>query len=475
VLLSGRLFAQDQALLAKSKQAHQDMEAGRFGDAAELYRELVKAIPDEPRLRLNLAIALDKAGQPAEAIPELQAVVSAEPKLEAAWFLLGVANAQLKRPRDAIGPLRQAVQLNQSNWRALFELADAELSSGEPTAAAQDFGRLAKNQPDLAKAWEGLGLAYLTLSDRAIMSIKEVDVHSPYWYALLAQTRVSEGDPDSAAGLYLRAIERDPQIPGLHAALAAVYTELDRASDAAKEEQLEAALPKANCAAASARCLFQRGDWQGALNESSTRPTIANRYWASLASRKLAEQSLSHLSKLAASGEVHELLADSAQRAGRRLDAIAEWRKAIEAEPGNARLEGRLAESLYRAREYPEAQRRLEALVKAQPENPDWQYLLGVTLARQSREEEALPFLEKAVRLEPDFLPAQENLGRVYLKLGQPAKAVTCLERALPIDDGSISFSLSSAYRRLGRREEERRAFARYQQMQRDLTRSQVR
>ena len=67
----------------------------------------------------------------------------------------------------------------------------------------------------------------------------------------------------------------------------------------------------------------------------------------------------------------------------------------------------------------------------------------------------------------PGHLPASEVLGRVYLALGQPQKAITLLEKARPLDDGAISFALSSAYRRLGREPESRAALARYQQLTR--------
>jgi predicted Zn-dependent protease len=125
-----------------------------------------------------------------------------------------------------------------------------------------------------------------------------------------------------------------------------------------------------------------------------------------------------------------------------------------------------LAESLYRAREYDEAASLLKPLVASHPENADWQYLLGGALLRQKRDEEALPYLEKAARENPDFLPGQENLGLAYLDVNQPAKAVECLERARPLDQGSISFALSNAYRRLGRADDARAALARYRQLQ---------
>ena len=461
------LPAQDAALAAKSSQARQDMLSGHYQDAAAIYRQLVSALPAEPRLRLNLALALVKAGEPNAAIPELQRVTRDDPKLGAAWFLLGLAYAQLKRPREAISPLREAVRLDSTNPQALFELADAELSSGAIEEARRHFSMLAGQKPEMAKAWEGLGLSYLAISEHAVTDLKNDDADSAFWFALRGRARATNGDTAGAIQLYKRAIGLDPRIPGLHAALASLERESDQSQEAAKEDALEAEVKKPDCHSVSAVCLYVNHDWAGVLSQRERQASAENLYWASLAAGDLAQESFEHLSKLSASGEVHDLLAQADQRSGKRLEAISEWRKALALDPSNSRLQGRLAESLLRAREYPEAQRLFEQLVKTEPENPDWQYFLGSTLQREDRDEEARPFLERAAQLEPDFLPAQENLGRVYLKLGQLDKAVVCLERAGPLDDdGSIAFALSAAYRKLGRAEAARNALQKYQQLQ---------
>jgi predicted Zn-dependent protease len=162
---------------------------------------------------------------------------------------------------------------------------------------------------------------------------------------------------------------------------------------------------------------------------------------------------------------MHAVLADSYQRMGRRLDAVAEWRKALELDTANRMLQARLAESLIRARIYPEAEQILTPLVASHPENGEWQYLLGNALLQQKRDQEALPHLIAATERLPNLLPAQEALGRAYLDSGKPTEAVSHLEKARPLDDGSISFALSSAYQQLGRDQEARAALARYREI----------
>jgi tetratricopeptide (TPR) repeat protein len=266
----------------------------------------------------------------------------------------------------------------------------------------------------------------------------------------------------------------DAQLPGLHGALAAFHRENGDIAEAEREEELETKAKKSACEAASSACLYLRNEWSEVIKKQAIDPTVENSYWASLAGEELARQSFEHLAKLPASSEMHDVLARLDEQSGKRLEAVAEWRKAVALDPSNLDLQARLAKSLFRAREYPEAEQLFEKLVNSQPDNVDWLYFLGGTLLRQGKEAESLPYFENVARLQMDALPVQENLGRVYLKLGQIEKAIPCLERAIPIDDdGSVSFALSTAYRKQGRTEEAQSALKRYREIQRKRDNSQ--
>jgi len=451
----------------KSSQAKRAVLSGQYAEAAELYRELLREMPNEPGLHLSLGLALEKAGQPTAAIPELEIVTRAQPKMAGAWFLLGLAYAQLKRPGEAIVPLREALRLDPSNSQALLELADAEMTSGDAAGASRDFGKLSVQHPEMPKAWEGLGLARLRQSEAAADEIEKEDPESPWRLALLARDRVSRGELGEALRFYGKALQKNPDLPGIHSARAAVYREMGRTDAADEESAAEARVRAPSCSASQQACLYRKGEFSAVLAQAR-RHSPEQLYWVALAAGELAQQSFAHLAKLPPSPESHELLAESYQRSGRRLDAIAEWKKALALKPENARVRGRLAESLYRAREYAEAESLLKPLVASYPENAEWQYLLGSDLFQQKRDEEALPHLREAARLEQNFLPVWENLGLAFLDVNQPEKAVECLEKARPLDQGSISFALSNAYRRMGKAEEARAALARYRELTAD-------
>ncbi|MEO7144187.1 MAG: tetratricopeptide repeat protein [Bryobacteraceae bacterium] len=457
--------AQDEALAAKSHAAKDALIAGHYTQAAKLYRELAAALPGNPGPRLSLALALEKAGHPAEAIPELDRVVHAEPRMAPAWFLLGLAYQQLGQPQKAIAPLQNAVRLDSTNLQAQIELADAEMGAGDARDAVEGFQSLAARHPEMAKAWQGLGFAYATLGERASKRLDEAAPHSSFWDALMARARFAEGRYAEALALDREAIRQSPELAGLHAARAEIYRAAKHPDWAAVEDARESNVRKPDCPASAAACAYLSGDWAAALAAAGKTISPENLYWAALACAKLAEGAFQHVAALPSTPEIHELMAESDQRLGRRVEAVAEWRKALAIAPHDRRLQGRLAESLDRDHQYEEAGQLLKPLVAAQPENGEWQYLMGEVLYRERRAELALPYLVAAQRLQPEHLEAMEILGRVYLELDQPAKAIACLEKARPLDDGSISFALNTAYRRLGREEEARAALARYRRL----------
>ena len=454
---------QGDALPEKSRLAKQALTEGRYGDAVDLYRQLVKALPGNSGLRFNLAVALDKAGQPSAAIAEAERVTRANPSSAPAWLLLGLAYQQLNQPTNAIAPLRQAIRLDPKNSTALLELGDAELTTGDPRDGAKHFSMLTAAEPEFSKAWEGLGRAYLSLNEASAQQIQRQASESPYFSVLLARSRAAEERYAEALSLYANALGQLSDLPGLHAARAEIYRETKHEDWAAIEDERESHVAKPDCSRRPAACAYLADDWQSVVATSSQRPSPEGLYWTALASSRLAEESFRKLASLPQSPEMHAVLADSYQRLGHRLDAVAEWRKALDLKPADRLLQARLAESLVRARAYPEAQSILTALVAGQPENGELQYLLGNVLLQLKQDDEALPHLVAATNRAPDLLPAQEALGRVYLDLDKPAEAIALLEKARSLDEGSISFALSSAYRKLGRTEEARAALARYQ------------
>ena len=103
------LVAQTDALAQKSQQAKHLMAEGRFADAIPVYEELCRALPSNPGLRLNLALAYQMAGKPGKAVPEFEQVLRADPSNQPALLSLGATYLALNEPAKAVPSLTKVV------------------------------------------------------------------------------------------------------------------------------------------------------------------------------------------------------------------------------------------------------------------------------------------------------------------------------------------------------------------------------
>jgi len=440
---------------ALAQKARSALLADRFDEAIGLYQRLVQALPAEPGARLNLAMALYSAGRYKESLVQLERLRVSQAANARFWFLLGVGYLKLEQPAKAVEPLERAVHLDASYLPNRIELAGALLESGALEKAEAAFRALAKDEPGLPKAWQGLAVTRLELSREASDALDRLAPDSSFRYALAALAAVGQGDREQARALYRKAQSAVPAAPWLDSELAAL-------SDGAKPG------PDASRVAGHPLALAFFGGEPERVLALSPRPRDPEAlYWRSRAYAELARSAVERLASLPPSAERHELLAAALQRAGRRAEAVAEWREASRVSPADRRIRGELARSLRLNRQYDEAAPLLEELTRLDPSRAEWQFELGDCLVNQGRPEQALERLSRACELQPGLLEAQALLGQVLLQSGDAEAAVVHLEKAAPLDrDGSIHFQLAGAYRSLGKPELARQALVRQKALQ---------
>ena len=186
----------------KAQLAKQLMASGRAGEAVPIYRELLRAMPDNPGLALNLGLALDMSGDKRAAIREYQAVLKLDPQSFPARLLMGTAYLDLGQPAEAIGPLEESVKLQQGNQDAQATLADAELAQERFGTAAARFEKLSKQDPSSPKVWYGLGACYEGLGQKSFDDLAAVASNSAYWLYLVAESRSANDQSYSAFYFY---------------------------------------------------------------------------------------------------------------------------------------------------------------------------------------------------------------------------------------------------------------------------------
>ena len=142
---------QIDSLALKSQQAKQLMAEGHFQQAISLYRELNKAVPNNPGLKLNLGMALHLAGKKREAIPELEQAVKLDPEMAPAWLFLGTTRLQLGETVAAVKPLRTVLELQPEQQQARQMLAGALLSLERAEEATVEYHRLTGEDPGMPR------------------------------------------------------------------------------------------------------------------------------------------------------------------------------------------------------------------------------------------------------------------------------------------------------------------------------------
>jgi predicted Zn-dependent protease len=460
--------AQSQDIEALSRTVRQLMAEGHFEEAIPICEQLVKAVPGNTGLVLNLALAQEMAGHPAKAVPLFEEVLKAEPGNVPALTSLAASQLELNQPRLALPPLKKLLTLQAANRNARGMFADALMSLDQLDEAAVQFRKLASEDESDAKAWYGLGKAYESLGARLLERLSKSAVESPYVAALIAYSRLSQQQYRSAFFFFRQAELKLPKLRGLHAGLAKIYQETGHADWAATEEKQEESLPPPGCAANPAECHFVQNRYLESAKAATTNPAAPNLFWGVKAYNQLALEAFARLGGLPESVELHALKAQILHGHKQDLQAAEEWRAALKLAPGNQRLGGELATSLFLAHDYKAAMPLIEKLLlQSDKGSADLSFMMGESLLRTEQPEKAVPYLETALHADSKMLPAHASLGLALSKLDRGNDAIPHLEKALALDDdGSLHYALARAYQQAGNAQRSRELMEAYQRIQ---------
>jgi tetratricopeptide (TPR) repeat protein len=233
-LLSTTLAAQDPGAEA--------LRSGRYGEAEQIYRRMLKESPENPHLHMNLGLALHSGRKYKEAVREFEWYLRAQPQPGPVHLLLGAARLKLNQPCEAIAPLERA-RTWQANEQTLVELGDAYQGCKRYADAARTYQRAAKLKPSdsvLARAaarcfWQAREYA----EARALYaSLKANDAEFLYEYG---DTLSRVDGAEAGLPLLKQAVEAAPDLIPAHGALGRVLMELGHAAESIPH--LEAAAP----------------------------------------------------------------------------------------------------------------------------------------------------------------------------------------------------------------------------------------
>jgi arylsulfatase A-like enzyme/Flp pilus assembly protein TadD len=175
------------------------------------------------------------------AVPQLEKVLKAEPRLAVANQSMGVALNGLERYADAIPWLQTAVELNPQSGRAHLELGTALGATGNWAASAVQFEAAVARAPQSDDVRFFLALAYDNLgrtADAERTYRETLKINPNHFRGNLFLGRLFGMQNNGAAALpFLQKAERlQPQSPDAHAYLSKVYVELGQSENARREE-----------------------------------------------------------------------------------------------------------------------------------------------------------------------------------------------------------------------------------------------
>ena len=455
-------------LATKARRGRAAMAEGRFDEAAALYAEITRALPDEPGMLLNLGMALSMAGRPREALPHLQAALKLRPDLLPASLFLGVAHLDLGQPAQAVPPLQRVVAAQPDNQEARQRLADALWSLERFEPAVQQFQALTERDPRDPRAWYGLARCYEGLARGPFEALQRSAPESYYLLLLVAQSMEAQGKAANAFRLYREALDKEKHLAEAHEALARIYERTNHADWAAIEREKARAMPPPDCRSQRLECEFQAGRYTAVLTAALPLTTTEGRYWVSRAASALADAAFARLAALPPSPEATlrrvEILLAQRRPTGEAIEALKE---AAAAWPDDLRIRREQATVLYLAKDAEGAIPLLEDLLKREPDSAQLALLLGEALLKTLQSAKAVVVLERLVGRDPKLLPAQAALGRAYLEAGEMAKAIAPLQAALETEkDGSLHYQLARAYRATGRADFASQAVQEFQRLQ---------
>lgn len=131
-------------------------------------------------------------------------------------------------------------------------------------------------------------------------------------------------------------------------------------------------------------------------------------------------------------------LAGSYEAQGQYGEAIAMYRKAIEADPDNSRIYQTLGMHYREQEKYEEAERVLQRAIEIDPRN-DYAYVeLGRCYLERKMWDKGIPVLEKAIDINPRETYAYLFLGMALNELQQCDKAIGILKGALNSDPDNV-------------------------------------
>jgi len=407
-------------------------------------------------------------------ILELNRARELEPQNAGILVELGIAHAERKEWRQALGMLRKAVAIAPGSARAHYNLAlTLDRAAPGKGAGIPEYRTALRLAPLHVDALTNLAV---DVGDRNAAEAKplferalRVDPSNPKVHLNFALLLKRQGDEDASVSEFQAAIQSDPNLLEARRQLIAILMSRKEWSQAMEQcrEVLKRDPNDAATRYSLAQALLRSHREEEGKKEMERVLALRNRAQEQQDAQALEDEGMRYLRAgqareavkpfrsalgLAPSAGNHMYLGVALAGAGDVDTGIRELRTALDLEPGNARAHLNLGSVYLQEGQEPAARAEFEKALELDPWLAEAHNNLGSMLAKDQKFEDAAGHLQLAAELDPGYLEAVFNLGLALRNLNRIDDALKAFRRAAELapDSPQAQFALGMTLRDKG-------------------------
>ena len=473
-----------QAPRVTYEKAVSHMQRGEWTSAISLLREVIEAVPGNPRLHNTLGIALSSAGEADAAAEQFGRALQLEPAYPSALKNLALHEMSRNRPVAAKPYFERLLAASGGDPFAHLGLGEIAFADSDFARAVTHFekgGELLERDPRLVVNF-AKALLETRQPAKAVVALEKLpatappDIHFQAGLALAGIERYAE-----AAREFQRADggNADPYDLGFNLVLAYVKSGRHNEALRAGEEMLEAGHGTAELYNVLSQAYEHSGDTKSAYDALRTATELApedESNYVDLIALCLDHENFDlgieiadiSVSRVPGSHRLHLQRGVALAMKGRFDDAEGSFDRATELAPEESLPGTALGLILMQQDRLPEAVEVLRKRSERAPNDYLAHWFLGEALHRSGvepgteAEAEAVQAARRSVVLNPELLQSRLLLGRMLARRGALEEAIEHLEKARAIDPTEVAatYQLALVHRSRGDAEQAKELFA---------------
>jgi predicted Zn-dependent protease len=225
-----------------SDTARQALAAKKWSEAAQALEHLVQLAPDTAEVHANLGLAYYFEGRPGEALRSFERAHTLKPGLPQVQAMIGLCKADLGRCTEAIrilGPEFRNPSDQETGRLSGLHLIACYSQLNQPTEAVSTGDALIRRFPADAEVLYHVSRLYADRSSDLMRMLLRTAPDSAWMHYANAQVQEGLDRPDAAIQEYRNALDKDPDMRGVHYKVGRLILRESRTPEAIEKARVE--------------------------------------------------------------------------------------------------------------------------------------------------------------------------------------------------------------------------------------------